>query len=523
MKNLAQAFDHGYELTGIHGYYKFEQDYIFKDYIGGNNIKKQNATINGNKFLRQLAKDMNNIIFGKTIQNVTNQRDVLVRLFKGWSQENDINRIKNVKAFHQITENLMIIEKEKTNIKLNMPIFIGKAVLDLSKEHMYNFLHNVFMPKYQQGKLLYMDTDSFVLEIPDNEKGFNDFVEANRKWFDIDGLDNEKYDTLYKEIQDYKFDIELDMISEELKDKHIQKCKAELNADVLKLHDLREKAKENYNNMLFNNNVKYFDDIDEYERLKQEELTKRYEAEWKKDLKIRLDIKINAGYPGLFKSETDWHSIVEFVALRPKQYSYYTENGKKEKAHMKCKGISLKKGIKLNTEKDRLTHQDMVDQIFKEGCKPLHMKQDHFVSKRQNVSTEFVSKEALINYEDKCWLVDPVYSLAYGHPWIKDYMNGMMSRTDIKNRIKGNDNYVYPLSSEFFDEQELKPKKEILHNNGMDVPDNLLQIMELDELERMVNDKHGKELLLNNGSIHDDSCINFSDTKSVVLNDDDIF
>ena len=45
--------------------------------------------------------------------------------------------------------------------------------------------------------------------------------------------------------------------------------------------------------------------------------------------KEEFDIYINYDTPGKFKSETNWYSIEEYVALRPKQYSYITENGKK--------------------------------------------------------------------------------------------------------------------------------------------------------------------------------------------------
>ena len=74
IKFLKLAMDAGYELNRVHGYFKFTQDFIYKQYIDGNNKIKVQATKSGNKFLRQLAKDLSNIIYGKNIQNILKQR-----------------------------------------------------------------------------------------------------------------------------------------------------------------------------------------------------------------------------------------------------------------------------------------------------------------------------------------------------------------------------------------------------------------------------------------------------------------
>ena len=67
--------DAGYELNRVHGYFQFDQDFVYKQYIDGNNNIKAEATKSDNKFLRQLAKDLSDIIYGKNIQNILKQRD----------------------------------------------------------------------------------------------------------------------------------------------------------------------------------------------------------------------------------------------------------------------------------------------------------------------------------------------------------------------------------------------------------------------------------------------------------------
>ena len=62
-------------------------------------------------------------------------------------------------------------------MKLNKPMYIGMAILDLSKLHMYEYFYGVLKPKYgDRIKLAYTDTDSFVTHI-ETEDVFKDFRE----------------------------------------------------------------------------------------------------------------------------------------------------------------------------------------------------------------------------------------------------------------------------------------------------------------------------------------------------------
>ena len=67
---------------------------------------------------------------------------------------------------------------------MNKPIYVGQAVLDISKTLMYKFFYDYLQPKYgDQVKLCFTDTDSFIfyVETDDFYKGIsNDVIE----WFD---------------------------------------------------------------------------------------------------------------------------------------------------------------------------------------------------------------------------------------------------------------------------------------------------------------------------------------------------
>ena len=65
-----------------------------------------------------------------------------------------------------ISEDLSIIEINKTRVKLDKPIYLGLFILDISKILMYEFWYDYMKPKYGNDvKLCYMDTDSLIMNI----------------------------------------------------------------------------------------------------------------------------------------------------------------------------------------------------------------------------------------------------------------------------------------------------------------------------------------------------------------------
>ena len=71
-----------------------------------------------------------------------------------------------------------------TEIKVNKPVYLGQAILDLSKTLMYEFHYDYMRPKYgSKVKLYYMDTDNFVYEI-ETEDFYRDIAKDVEKRFD---------------------------------------------------------------------------------------------------------------------------------------------------------------------------------------------------------------------------------------------------------------------------------------------------------------------------------------------------
>ena len=101
---------------------------------------------------------MNNIVYGKTMENVRKHGD-----FEIVNTPERFQKLVNKPLFKHryiINEDLVIVEKDKHTVELNKPIYMGMSILDYSKIRIPSIM--MFLkPKYQDNiKLVYTDTDS---------------------------------------------------------------------------------------------------------------------------------------------------------------------------------------------------------------------------------------------------------------------------------------------------------------------------------------------------------------------------
>ena len=90
-----------------------------------------------NNFEKDFFKLMNNSVFGKTMENVRNHRDI--KLVTTNERRNKLVSEPNYHTTTQFSENLIAIEMRKTKVVLNKPIYLGQAILDISKISRMNF------------------------------------------------------------------------------------------------------------------------------------------------------------------------------------------------------------------------------------------------------------------------------------------------------------------------------------------------------------------------------------------------
>ena len=176
---LKQALNHGLKLSKVHRVIEFRQEEWLKPYIEINTKLRMQAK---NDFEKDFFKLMNNSVFGKTMENVRNHRDI--KLVTTDKRRSILASEPNYHSTKYISKDLLIMEMKKVEVKMNKPIYLGQAILDISKTVMYEFWYDYIKPKYEDNvKLFYMDTDSFVMNI-NTEDFFKYIADDVESWFD---------------------------------------------------------------------------------------------------------------------------------------------------------------------------------------------------------------------------------------------------------------------------------------------------------------------------------------------------
>ena len=306
IKSLKQALNDGLKLKKIHRVIEFNQKAWLKPYIDMNTELRKLAKYD---FEKGLFKLMNNAVFAKTMENIRKHRDI--KLVKTDKKRSKLVLEPNYHTMDYISEDLSIIEMNKTRVKMNKPIYLGLSILDIRKILMYKFWYDYIKPKYgNDAKLCYMDTDSFTMSIKTNY--------------------------FYKDIAN----------------------------DVEKRFD-----------------------------------TSNYEVN------RPLPTGKNKKVIGLMKDESGGKIITEFVTLRPKTYSYLTDDCKEDRKAKGTKKCLIKRMIKFNDYKNCL----LKDEVILKS-------QQRFISKKHDVYTENINKIVLSNNDDKRIVSsDKITSYPYGY------------------------------------------------------------------------------------------------------------
>ena len=122
------------------------------------------------------------------------------------------------------------------------------------------------------------------------------------------------------------------------------------------------------------------------------------------------------------KDELGGKIMTEFVALRPKTYSYLTDNCEEDKKAKGTKKCVIKRRLKFCDYKDCLLNNEI---ILKS--------QQRFKSEKHDVYTEEVNKIALSSNDDKRFQTfHRIKSYPYGTSAGKVYKTELLSKVNIK-------------------------------------------------------------------------------------------
>ena len=160
--------NHGIVLRKVHTIISFKQSRWLKPFVDTYIKKRQTAKENNESFGDTMYKRLLCSIFGKTLENVDQYRNI--KLFTNTEAEIiKYIKTKSKPTFHSQTifcDELVAVETLNYVKIYNKPIYIGAAILELSKLQMYSMKYDVLQPHFKDRmKMHYMDTDSMFLTI----------------------------------------------------------------------------------------------------------------------------------------------------------------------------------------------------------------------------------------------------------------------------------------------------------------------------------------------------------------------
>ena len=178
-KNLKQYLEEGMILKKVHRGISFYQSTWMEPYIRKNTELRKEAK---NAFEKDFFKLMNNSVSGKTIENIRKRQNV--KLMDNKKKALKLSSEPNFDRATIFDKHLVAIHMKKTEVYFNKPIYVGQAILGISKTLMFDFHYNYIRKKYgQKAELLMTDTDSLMYLIQTDDV-YSDIKKDVKKTFD---------------------------------------------------------------------------------------------------------------------------------------------------------------------------------------------------------------------------------------------------------------------------------------------------------------------------------------------------
>ena len=160
-RTLRQCLELGMKITAVHRGISFYQSPWMEPYIRKNTELRKTAA---NNFEKDFFKLMNNSVFGKTIENIRKRQNI--KIIDDRKKALKLSSRPNFDRCTIFDKHLIALHMLNTEIYFNKPVYVGQAILDLSKMLMFNFHYNYIKKKYHnKAELLFTDTDSLMYQI----------------------------------------------------------------------------------------------------------------------------------------------------------------------------------------------------------------------------------------------------------------------------------------------------------------------------------------------------------------------
>ena len=194
------------KIKKVHNVISFKQSKWLEKYIDFN-TQKRNQVVND--FEKDFYKSLNNAFYGKTMENV--RKRCKIEFIKRDKYDKILKQQRKLtfNGIHKSFGNCDSYLVKEHEILMDKPIYLGFAILELSKLHMFETFYDTLQPYFGQEniQLHYMDCDSFILSIK-SEK-FNKDLKNLENIFDFSNKDenHELYSEKNKKVLG-KFKIE---------------------------------------------------------------------------------------------------------------------------------------------------------------------------------------------------------------------------------------------------------------------------------------------------------------------------
>ena len=169
----------GMRLTAVHRGISFYQYPWMAPYVLKNTELRKTAA---NSFEKDFFKLMNNSVFGKTIENIRKRQNLM--LIDNRREAAKLSTKPNFDCATIFDRNLIAVHMKRTEVYFNKPIYVGQAILDLSKTLMFDFHYSYIKEKYDDvAELFFTDTDS-LLYLIHTDDFYQDISRDIKKTFD---------------------------------------------------------------------------------------------------------------------------------------------------------------------------------------------------------------------------------------------------------------------------------------------------------------------------------------------------
>ena len=239
----------GVKIAKIHKILAFDEKLFLKDYINLNtNLRKHSK----NDLEKDLFKLMNNVIFGKSMENVLNRSNIKL-------SNNDPEKLlklirqPNFQNAYQISNKLCLVESKPVKTVFDKPIYLGACILETSKLHMYQFWYDHLKNKCNDKvELIYTDTDFFIIQV-ETDDIYKDMLEDKNLYdFSEYPKDHLNYDITNKKVLGkFKDEMKSLIITEFIGLKPKMYSFNYINNSI----KINENEYDEYNNIVVNNNI----------------------------------------------------------------------------------------------------------------------------------------------------------------------------------------------------------------------------------------------------------------------------